>query len=95
MLKHIVMYKLKDCSNENALKLRDVFLSMKGKIDVLEDISVGIDCVRSERSYDVVLECIFKGEEELKSYLIHPVHLPVKDYVHQAIVKSHSVDYIY
>lgn len=93
MIKHIVMYKLKDPTEQNKQQLVDKFLSMKGKIDVLVDINSGVDKVHSERSFDVVLECVFKSMQDLETYRVHPVHLPVMEYVKGVVEKSHSVDY--
>ena len=58
MVKHIVMYKLKDSSLENAQALKDKFISMKGKIEVLKEIDAGVDVLKSARSFDVVLTCV-------------------------------------
>lgn len=93
MIKHIVMYKLKDYSPENAAKLRDTFLSMKGKIPQLQSLESGLDFVRAERSFDVVLVTTFLNREDMQGYLAHPVHLPVKAYVHEVTVASKSVDF--
>lgn len=95
MVKHIVMYKLSEPTEENKQKLVDKFLSMKGKIDLLVNIESGVDKVRSERSFDVVLECVFRSMEDLEKYRVHPVHLPVMEYVKSVVAKSHSVDYEY
>lgn len=46
MVKHIVMYKLKDPTLQNAEALRDKFMSMQGKIDVLREIWSGVDVLR-------------------------------------------------
>ena len=56
MVRHIVMYKLINPTNENKQALVDKFLSMKGKIDLLVDINSGVDKVQSQRSFDVVLD---------------------------------------
>lgn len=93
MIKHIVMFKLKEYSESNAIEMRDVLLSMKGKIDYLVDISAGADFLREGRSYDVVLECVFKSKEDLDAYQNHPVHIPVKDYIRARISGSCAVDY--
>lgn len=95
MVKHIVMYKLNEPTEENKQKLVDKFLSMKGKIDLLVDIASGVDKVKSERSFDVVLECVFNSMEDLEKYRVHPVHLPVMAYVKSVVARSHSVDYEY
>ncbi len=95
MVRHIVMYKLINPTNENKQALVDKFLSMKGKIDLLVDINSGVDKVQSQRSFDVVLDCVFNSMEDLEKYRVHPVHLPVMEYVKGVVEKSHSVDYEY
>ncbi len=94
MVKHIVMYKLKDFSLENAQALRDKFMSMKGKIQVLKEIDAGVDVLKSARSFDVVLTCVFDSLEDMEIYKNHAVHIPVMEYVKSVVEVSHSVDYI-
>ena len=93
MVRHIVLYFLKDKSPESKESLKQKFLSMKGKIDVLKDIEVGIDFMQSPRSADVSLTCLFESKEDLAIYADHPVHLPVKQYVQQVAERSISCDY--
>jgi len=93
MVRHIVLYFLKDKSVESKEALKQKFLSMKGKIEVLRDIEVGIDFMASPRSADVSLTCLFDSKEDLAVYADHPVHLPVKQYVQQVVEKSISCDY--
>lgn len=92
MVKHIVMYKLKNSADADEMINR--FLSMRGKIEVLKSLYAGKNEVISERAYDVALECEFDSLEDLDIYAQHPVHLPVKQYVHSVIEKAHSVDFI-
>ena len=93
MVRHIVLYFLKDKSPESKQALKEKFLSMKGKIDVLKDIEVGIDFMQSPRSADVSLTCLFDSKEDLAIYADHPVHIPVKQYVQQVVERSMSCDY--
>ena len=95
MVKHVVMYSLVNPSEENKIALRDKFLSMKGKIDILLDIESGIDYLKSGRSYDVVLICTFKSKEDLGTYAMHPVHLPILAYAKTLVKESHAVDFEY
>lgn len=95
MIKHIVMYKLKDNTEQNAIALRDKFLGMKGKIDVLKDIESGVDILHTARSYDVVLVCTFESREDMETYQSHPVHIPVKEYVGERILEAKAVDFEY
>lgn len=94
MVKHIVMYKLKDPTEQNAIALQQKFLSMKGKIEALKDIQSGVDVLRSDRSFDVVLICQFDSLADMEIYRTHEVHLPVMEYVKGVVELSKSVDYI-
>lgn len=96
MIKHIVFYKLTDCTKENCEALRDKFLTMRGQIPAAKEVNAYIDYLRSERSFDVMLEVITESAEGLAEYKAHPFHLEnVKPYVHSVIKESASVDGIY
>ena len=45
MLRHIVMYKLKDRSIESKNALVDKFMSMKGEIEELLEVNAGADFI--------------------------------------------------
>jgi len=47
---------------------------MDGKIDPLRHLEVGIDVIRSERSYDIALTTRFDTLEDLQAYQTHPYH---------------------
>ncbi|MBQ9544534.1 MAG: Dabb family protein [Clostridia bacterium] len=93
MIKHTVMYKLKDSSPEACEKAKEMLMSMSGKVEQLKSIYVGIDTLRSERSFDLILDCVFEDLEGLRSYKSHPYHAStVKPYMHSVFEKSVSVD---
>lgn len=79
MITHIVLFKLADPGNIQ--KTRDVLADMKGKIPQLRSLEVGIDVVRSERSYDLALITKFDSLEDLRAYQSHPVHVKVLEYI--------------
>ena len=93
MIKHIVMYKLKNPSIENCKAMVDKFMSMEGKIDILKSVQAGFDILKRERSFDVCLECVFDSRQDMELYQSHPVHIPVKEFVGGLVEKAHSVDY--
>lgn len=95
MIKHIVMYRLKNANEENKEALVRKFLSMDGKITELKSIEAGGDVLGSERSYDVALVCTFDSIKNMSIYRDHPVHLKVKEYVQSVVALSISVDYEY
>ncbi|MCK4261209.1 MAG: Dabb family protein [Halanaerobiales bacterium] len=93
MVKHVVMFKLKDPSQENILKAAGKIRSMDGNIPVLKYLEVGIDFLRSERSCDLMLVAQFNNRDDLKIYASHPVHLPVLEYLKGVVEEIKVVDY--
>ncbi|HZV81961.1 MAG TPA: Dabb family protein [Geobacteraceae bacterium] len=74
MIVHIVLFKLKEPTAENVALVRDKLLSMDGKVPMLLQLEVGVDVIRSERSYDVALYTRFASLEDLQAYQVHPYH---------------------
>ncbi|MGB9080640.1 MAG: Dabb family protein [Desulfuromonadaceae bacterium] len=74
MITHIVLFKLADPTPENLAATRNKLLSMDGKIDLLRHLEVGIDMIRSERSFDIALTTRFDTLEDLQAYQVHPYH---------------------
>ena len=93
MIKHVVMYKLNDPNEENALALKEKFLSMRGKIKELLSIDAGTDILHTDRSYNVVLICEFNTVADMDAYQNNPIHLEVKSYVKSVVSQAKSVDY--
>lgn len=95
MIKHIVCFKLKDNSEENCLKAKEVLLSMQGNVPQLRGIEVGVDFLHSERSYDIILEVLLDDEKALEDYQNDPYHCSVvKTHMHAVREASIAVDYV-
>ena len=95
MVKHIVMFKLKEKSPENMEHAVSTLRDLDGKIETLRFLEVGVDFKKSERSYDIVLTTHFDHQEEgLAAYTVHPSHLPVIDTMRKLCSSSVVVDYI-
>ncbi len=95
MVKHIVCFKLKNPSLEECEKARDVLMSMKGNVSLIRDISVGIDFLHSERSYDLILEVLLDDAEALEEYQNDPYHCSVvKKHMHSVREASIAIDYV-
>ena len=93
MIKHIVFFKLKDSSPESINRTADVLRNMEGKIPQLKFIEVGIDVIRSERSYDISLITEVESLEDLQAYQVHPVHQLVIQHMNEFKESSIAVDY--
>jgi len=89
MIRHIVMFKIKDEYKAEIPQLVENFYSMKGRIEGMIDLEAGSDILGSERSYDLALITLFKDRASFDAYPDHPVHAPVKKRMHE--VRSASV----
>ncbi|MEW6723504.1 MAG: Dabb family protein [Bacillota bacterium] len=93
MVKHIVFFRLKDRSAESIERAAAVLRAMEGKIEFLREIEVGVDFLRSPRSYDIALITVFDSREDLERYQAHPAHQPVSEYMSEVRESSVSVDF--
>lgn len=93
MLTHIVLFKLKDRSEESVARTVQVLKDMEGKIEELKFLEVGTDIIHSERSYDIALVTKFESMDGLNAYQIHPVHKKVIEHIAEVRESSVSVDY--
>ena len=93
MIRHIVLFWLKDTSEDNVARTVAVLNSMKGKIPGMLSIDAGADVVKSPRSCDICLCETFDTLASLEAYRTHPVHLPVQAHMHAVMERSHSADY--
>ncbi len=94
MVKHIVCFKLAEPTQELLAKTRDILLSMKGKVDLVKELEVGVDFLKSERSYDIILQVVLEDEKALEEYQRDEYHCNVvKKHMHAVASSSISVDY--
>jgi hypothetical protein len=94
MITHIVFFKLGDPSRENILEMKNMLLSMTGKVPQLRHLEVGVDVIRSERSYDLVLITKFDSLEDMSDYQAHPYHAgEIIPYVRRMSESVVAVDY--
>jgi hypothetical protein len=101
MLRHIVMWKLRDEQNgrnkaENARHIQSLLHGLRGQIDGLLAIDVGIQQVYegdAEQLSDVVLIADFVDTEALKTYHHHPAHQAVLPLIGELRTERRVVDY--
>ena len=99
MLKHIVLFKLKDSAagagkDQNARKLKAEIEALVGKIPQIVKMEVGINAVHSEAAYDVALYSEFSDKGDLETYQKHPEHMKVVDLVRTVAAGRVVVDYM-
>ncbi len=98
MIKHIVMWKLKDFAEgankkENAEKIKAQLEGLKSKIKEVKTLEVGFNFNDSADSYDIALCAEFDSVADLKKYQKHPEHIKVGDYIINLRLDRKVVDY--
>ena len=94
MIRHIVLFKIKDEYKDEIPQLVKNFYGMKGKIEGMLDLEAGQDVLHSGRSYDLALITVFDNMASFEAYQTHPVHLPVKARMHEVRSASVACDYV-
>ena len=92
MIKHIVMWKLKD-SKRNAPALKAMLEGLKERIPRIGAIEAGINFNPSDAAADVVLYSEFDDAAALAAYQKHPDHLKVAEFLKDTVTDRHVVDY--
>jgi hypothetical protein len=97
MVKHIVMWKLKEFAEgedkkANAIKIKKKLEALQGVVPGAYKMEVGINY--NPGGYDVVLYSEFDDHDALESYQIHSEHLRVKEFIHDVITSRVVADYM-
>lgn len=98
MVKHIVMWKLKDSAHgnskeKNAGLIKEKLEALNGRIPGMIRLEVGIDFLKSESSCDIVLYSEFSSRTDLDNYQEHPEHKAVMPFIMEARSERRVVDY--
>jgi hypothetical protein len=90
------MWKIKDGFNKDEIyeQIKEKVLSLKEFIPEIKHIEVGRNITASINAYDVVLYSEFDSKEDLDTYLVHPEHVKVADFIKTVISDRKVVDYI-
>ena len=98
MIKHIVMFRLKESAmgrskNENLQELKILLESLQEKIPVVKCMEVGINVGKSASASDIALYSEFDDIQALENYRIHPEHVKVVDYIDKVCSERRVADY--
>lgn len=95
MIRHIVFFKMKpETGKEDAEALAESLKALKEKTEgLIKECVVAFDVVRSDSSYDILLNSVFDSLEDLQKYQIHPEHVKVVVKIKQICSSIAKVDY--
>ncbi|MCX7908557.1 MAG: Dabb family protein [Ignavibacteria bacterium] len=98
MLKHIVMFKLKENylgkpKNELAREIKASLEKLPSLIPQIKFYEIGINELSDPRSFDLVLISIFENKDDLELYRNHPEHKKTLEFILERSLDAKVVDY--
>ncbi len=92
MVRHIVLFWLKEKDAETVRVTVEKLRSMRGKIPGMLTLEAGEDFAGSARSCDICQCEPYESREALETYRTHPVHMPEQAHMHAVMERSASAD---
>ena len=98
MIKHIVMWKLKDHAEgadraANAAKMKALLDSCRDIVPGIVEFEVALARPGLEATYDVVLYSVFADKAALDAYQEHPQHVALKPFIGAVRLERQCMDY--
>ena len=98
MIKHIVMWKLKDFAEgqdklANAVKMKQMLDGCAKLVPGTLKFEVALAQPGLEATYDVVLYSEFDSKQSLDAYADHPEHVAVKPFIGAVRAERQCMDY--
>lgn len=99
MIRHIVMWKLKEnaagaTKKKNAEKLKLILEGLRTNIDEIKAVEVGIQINEDhDDSMDVVLTCDFETELDFQMYTRNAHHKKAVNFIDEVADERYFVDY--
>lgn len=98
MIKHIVMWKLKDQAEgagraANAAKMKALLDGCRDIVPGIIEFEVALAQPGLEATYDVVLYSVFADKAALDAYQDHPKHVAVKPFIGAVRLERQCMDY--
>ncbi|MDE5771514.1 MAG: Dabb family protein [Ruminococcus sp.] len=100
MIKHIVMFKLKDtdCKTayENAVEAKERFNDVIENVKELKKGEIVINSKDADQSnYTISLLCDFETIDDLNAYQVHPAHVAFGKFIGTVKTDRACIDYEY
>ncbi|MDR2911028.1 MAG: Dabb family protein [Bacteroidales bacterium] len=97
MIKHVVLFKLKDypehLKKEILSELTSGIKSLKDKISEAKYIEVGVNHELDAKSYDLALISHFESINDLETYIFHPEHQKISKRLGETTISRAAVDF--
>lgn len=93
MFVHALLFKFRDpevCAEEVGRRL----LALQPRLHGLVSMQYGLDTLHKPRSYDAALIVTFETKEDYLLYDQDEEHNKAREYIHEHVTESHTVDYV-
>ena len=95
MIRHVVMWKLKDNAEgrsreENIELISKELYALMPIIPEIKKMEIGFDISKTDMSMDMILLTEFDSVEALNTYAVHPEHLKVSGFI-RSVIESRVV----
>ncbi len=92
MIKHIVLWKLKNRSTAESMK--NALEALPLSIPQIRSFEVGVGKISGDVFSDIVLVSSFDNADDLETYAAHPDHQKVVAIVRELTVERRVIDYV-
>ncbi|GAA3203440.1 Dabb family protein [Actinocorallia longicatena] len=91
MLTHVVLMKFTDAAD--APQARELLTALPGRVPEIQRLTVGLDVVHGDASYDLCMITEHDSLDGLRAYQGHPAHLEVAGWLRPRLAARASVDF--
>jgi len=92
MFRHIVFFRVKPEEKHRIQEAAEKLRSLTA-VPMVRGVEVGLDELKSERSYDIVLIVDCDTRADYEAYDKHELHQPVRQFMRSIIEASATVDF--
>lgn len=96
-IRHVVSWKLASSDREQhpaqAAEIKAGLEGLRGRIEGLSAIDVGINTIGPDSNWDVVLIADYTDEAALHAYQSHPEHVAVAAFIRPLVSERSCVDF--
>ena len=98
MIKHIVMWTLKDQAEghtkaENLATMKTLLEALPALVPGVVELEVGVNLFEAVPPTDIALYTAFASKEALKAYAAHPEHMKVVAFIKSVAAERRVIDY--
>lgn len=93
MIVHVVLFKLKERTPDTIEEVANLLRPLPDLVPGIDSFEVGIDDLRTTRSWDIALRATFPSWEAYRAYDEHPRHTEIKVQIKERAASAAAVDF--